>query len=213
MAGEDSFTIKVTGRGGHASAPHLVVDPLTASAEIVLALQTIVARSVDPLTPAVVSCTNLVTDGARNAIPTTVTITGDARNFDPEVSELIEARMRLLTTEIAAAYGATAEVKYTREFAPTINNPEATVAAVSAARAAGGSYDPAGAPIMGSEDFGLYANHVPANFTFIGSGPIGDRALDSGFSAPLHSHGYDFNDAILPIGVQYYVNLVRQHLA
>jgi len=84
MASEDNFTIAVTGRGGHASAPHLVIDPLVVAAEIILALQHVVARSVDPVRTAVISCTDIQTDGARNAIPSHVTITGDTRSFDPE---------------------------------------------------------------------------------------------------------------------------------
>lgn len=210
MAGEDNFTIRIVGRGGHASAPHLVVDPLVIAAEILLALQTVVSRSVDPLEPAVVSATNIVTDGARNAIPTTVTITGDTRNFSRDVSEQIEGRIRTLSAQIANAHGGTADVVYTREFGTTMNDPQATRAAVQAALAAAGegNADGSAAPIMGSEDFGLYAHHVPANFSFIGNGATGETG-----GTPLHSHDYNFNDEILPVGVRYYVALVRDQLA
>jgi hippurate hydrolase len=198
MAGEDDFTITVTGRGGHASAPHLVVDPLVIAAHIVVALQSIVSRSVDPAASAVVSCTDIETDGARNAIPTTVRITGDTRSFDPAVSLLIEERMRTLVHQTASAHGATAEVVYTREFLPSVNSPTATDAAIRAAREVG-ECDADGAPVMASEDFGLYADHAPANFTFLGTGLAGHPG-----GVPLHSHDYDFNDAVLPIGVAYY---------
>lgn len=206
MAGEDNFTITVTGRGGHASAPHLVVDPLVTGSQIVLGLQSIVSRSIDPLESAVVSCTDFTTDGARNAIPTTVRITGDTRNFHPEASGLIESRIREVAEHTARAHGARAEVVYTREFGTTVNHPEATAQAVSAACAAVGEdqRDGQAAPIMASEDFGIYAEHVPANFTLIGNGAD---------SVPLHSHDYDFNDAILPIGVRYYQHLVRLMLS
>lgn len=200
MAGEDNFAISVTGRGGHASAPHRVIDPIVVAAQIVVALQTIVARTVDPLDSAVVSCTDIVTDGARNAIPTTVRITGDTRSFKPAVSELLERRIREIAEHTALAHGATVEVTYTREFGTTVNHPDATAAAIRAAR----SIDPNAAPIMGSEDFGLYAEHVPANFTLIGNGATGQPG-----GTPLHSHDYDFNDAILPIGVRYYQSLVQ----
>ncbi len=198
MAGEDNFTITVTGRGGHASAPHLVVDPIVVAAHIVLALQSIVSRSVDPAASAVISCTDLVTDGARNAIPTTVRITGDTRSFDPAISRLIEERIRSLAEQTARAHHARAEVVYTREFLPSVNDPTATDAAIRAAAHVGQS-DAEGAPVMASEDFGLYADHVPANFTFIGNGLSGHPG-----GVPLHSHDYDFNDALLPAGIRYY---------
>ncbi|MET7639972.1 amidohydrolase [Streptomyces sp. NPDC005438] len=206
MAGEDNFAITVTGRGGHASAPHHVVDPLVVGAQIVLALQTIVARSVDPMESAVVSCTDLTTDGARNAIPTTVRITGDTRTFDPAVSGLLERRVREIAEHTARAHGASATVTYTREFATTVNHPEATAEAVRAARATVGEdrCDPEAPPITASEDFGVYARHVPANFTAIGNGLQGEPG-----GTPLHSHDYDFNDGILPTGVRYYQHLVQ----
>jgi metal-dependent amidase/aminoacylase/carboxypeptidase family protein len=91
MASEDNFVIRITGRGGHAAQPHMAIDPLVIGAEIVLALQTIVARSVDPRHPAVVSCTEFITDGIRNAIPTEVVIKGDTRSYSPEVQALLEA--------------------------------------------------------------------------------------------------------------------------
>lgn len=205
MAGEDNFSITITGRGGHASAPHLVIDPLVISAQIILGLQNIVSRSVDPLESAVISCTNVTTDGARNAIPTTVQITGDTRNFNAATSSLIESRIREVAENTARAHGATAEVTYTREFGTTVNDPGATADAVRAALATDSAEGCCAEtpPIMGSEDFGIYAQHIPANFSFIGNGTD---------SVPLHSHDYDFNDAILPIGVQYYQNLVQQYL-
>jgi len=208
MASEDNFTIRVTGRGGHASAPHLVVDPLVAGAEIVVALQQVVARSVDPVRTAVLSCTDLRTDGARNAIPSHVTITGDTRSFDADVSELLERRIREIAHGVATAHGATAEVTYTREFAPTVNDADCVeVAGQAAARALGADrVDTAAEPVMGSEDFGVLARHVPACLAFLGNGTgPGDT--------PLHSHDYIFNDDILAAGIAYYTEVVRDGAA
>lgn len=209
LASEDLFTISVHGRGGHASSPHLVVDPLVIAAEIVLALQTVVARNVDPLASAVVSCTEVRTDGARNAIPSNVTITGDTRSFDPAVQALLEQRMRALSTGIASAHGATAEVRYTHEFAPTVNDPECTSRAVRAAQRALGPerVDGSCAPVMASEDFGVYAQHVPACFALLGNG----TTPGSG-GTPLHSHDYRFNDDVLAAGVAFHVQVVRDSL-
>lgn len=206
MAGEDNFTIRITGRGGHASSPHLVVDPLVTAAHVIVALQTIVARVTDPLAAAVVSCTDIVTDGARNAIPSLVTITGDTRTFADDDSALLEERIRRIAELTARAHGAVADVAYTREFRPTRNDAAPTAAALRAATTIGAPTAVC-EPIMASEDFGLYADHVPANFTFIGNGATGQTG-----GVPLHSHDYDVNDAILPIGVAYYTRLVRDLL-
>ena len=209
MASEDNFEIRVHGRGGHAARPQHVVDPIVVAAEIVLALQTIVARNVDPSLSAVVSCTEIRTDGARNAIPGEVVITGDTRSFDASVQQLLERRMRELCTGIAAAHGATAEVTYTYEFEPTVNDPEATAAAVRAATQVLGAdrVDGDCLPIMGSEDFGAFGRAVPACFAFLGNGTEPGEG-----GTPLHSRDYRLNDDILEVGVDYYVALVRSLL-
>ena len=100
MAGEDNFTIHIKGKGGHASAPDVVKDPLVTASEIVLALQTIVARNATPTDTAVVSCTEFMTDGAHNAIPSNVVIKGDTRSLHPQVSRLIEERMEFICRHI-----------------------------------------------------------------------------------------------------------------
>ncbi|GAA3227704.1 amidohydrolase [Dactylosporangium siamense] len=209
MASEDNFTIRVAGRGGHASAPHLVIDPLVIGAEIVLALQQVVARNVDPIHTAVLSCTDLRTDGARNAIPSNVTITGDTRSFEASVQALLERRIREIATGLAAAHGATAEVTYTHEFAPTVNDEECVaIAGEAAIRALGEDRVRLAAdPIMGSEDFGVLAGHVPACLAFIGNGTTAGEG-----GTPLHSHDYTFNDGILSAGVAYYREVVRTSL-
>ncbi len=200
MASEDNFVIHIKGRGGHASSPHRVVDPLVIGAEIVLALQTIVARSVDPQTPAVVSCTEFITDGIRNAIPSNVIIKGDTRSYSPAVQALLEQRMRAICAGICASYGAECVVEYTHEFSPTVNPPTHLPVALAAATAVVGAerVNDSVAPLMGSEDFGLFLQHVPGNFVFIGNGD----------SLPLHNAGYVFDDAMLPIGAEYLANLV-----
>jgi len=209
MASEDNFTITVHGRGGHASRPQAVIDPLLVAAEIVVALQSIVARSVDPLDTAVVSCTEIHGDGARNAIPSTVVISGDTRSFAAEVEDLLGRRIREIAGGICAAHGATCEVAYTNSFRPTINDPGCADAAVAAAVAAvgAGRVDGGCAPVMASEDFAAYAERIPACFVFIGNGVGTGRG-----GTPLHSRDYDFNDDILDAGADFYVNLVHQQL-
>ena len=110
MAAEDVFEITVRGRGGHAARPHTVIDPILAASAVVLSLQQIVARRMDPVEPAVVSVTEFVTDGTRNVIPTTAWLRGDARSYQPATSAMIEAEMRRIAEATAAAHGAVAEV-------------------------------------------------------------------------------------------------------
>ncbi|HRQ00044.1 MAG TPA: amidohydrolase [Terrimesophilobacter sp.] len=210
MAAEDNFEITVTGRGGHASMPHLVVDPLLVGAEIVSALQTIVARSADPSHGVVVSCTEFTTDGARNAIPGVAVIKGDTRTFTDDDSQLVERRMRELSAGIGAAHGASVEVKYTREFRPTVNDPACVEAADVAATATVGADRVNGdcARLMASEDFGEFARIVPGCFVFLGTGTVPGEG-----GTPLHSNDYDFNDAVLGVGIDFYVNLVTAELA
>lgn len=209
MASEDNFVIRIGGRGGHASAPHLVIDPLVVAAEVILALQTIVSRTVDPLEHAVVSCTTIDSDGARNAIPTEVTIKGDTRTFSTAVSALLEQRMCELVAGICAAHGATGRVDYTHEFEPTVNDRDCVAMAVAAATEVLGAEAVVTdcAPIMASEDFAAFANAMPACFAFLGNGTESGRG-----GTPLHSRDYDVNDDILRAGVDYYVSLVRRSL-
>ncbi|HSI51608.1 MAG TPA: M20/M25/M40 family metallo-hydrolase, partial [Ideonella sp.] len=185
------------------------VDPLVVAAEIVLALQTVVSRSVDPSQPAVISCTELNTDGIRNAIPSHVVIKGDTRSYAPEVQALLERRMRELCAGICAAHGARCEVDYSHEFAPTVNWPECVPLAVAAARAVVGAerVDADIAPLMISEDFGAFLRVVPGAFVFIGNG-----ASDTPGGTPLHNARYDFNDALLPVGARWFAQLVRLRL-
>ncbi len=156
MASEDNFVIRIRGRGTHAARPHMGADPLVTGAEIVLALQTVVSRNVDPSQPAVVSCTEFITDGIRNAIPSHVVIKGDTRSYNPDVQTLLENRMRAICEGICRAHQAECEFEYTHEFAPTVNWPACVPVAVAAARRVVGASRVSAdiAPMMISEDFG-----------------------------------------------------------
>jgi hippurate hydrolase len=213
MASEDNFVIRITGRGGHAARPHMAIDPLLIGAEIVVALQSVVSRSLDPGQPAVLSCTEFTTDGIRNALPTHVTIKGDTRSYSPGVQALLERRMREICAGICAAHGATCEVDYTHEFAPTVNWAQCVPTAFAAAAAVVGAdrVDDQVQPMMISEDFGAFLRVVPGAFVFIGNGDeSSDR--DKLGSVPLHNAGYDFNDRVLPIGARYFAELARVRL-
>jgi hippurate hydrolase len=209
MASEDNFVIRIHGRGGHAARPQMAIDPLVIASQIILALQTIVARSVDPADSAVVSCTEIHSDGIRNAIPTHVEIKGDTRSYSPHVQALLEHRMREICQGIARAHGAHCEVEYSHEFVPTVNWPQCALVATAAAQAVVGADNVDGnvAPMMISEDFGAFLKVVPGAFVFIGNG-----ASDVKGGVPLHNARYDFNDEILPIGARYFAELIRKRL-
>ncbi len=208
MASEDNFTIKIKGKGGHASAPDVVKDPLVIAAEIVLALQTIVSRNVTPTDTAVVSCTEFETDGAHNAIPSNVVIKGDTRSFKPEVSALIEKRMKAICEHICSMNDAECEFIYTHEFSPTVNAAENTAYAAAAARKVVGDENVIENcdPLMSSEDFGRFIQHVPGCFVFLGNRKDGEEAL------PLHNAHFNYNDDLLLTGAEFFAELVKERL-
>ncbi|AIQ51464.1 M20 aminoacylase family protein [Paenibacillus sp. FSL R7-0331] len=210
MASEDNFVIRIKGQGAHAARPHMSKDPLVIASEIIIALQTIISRNLEPGVPAVISCTELHTDGIRNAIPSRVEIKGDTRSYTPEVQQLLEERMRTISTALCGMNGAECAFEYTREFAPTVNWAECTAVAVNAARHVAGAnrVDPDVRPMMISEDFGVFLREIPGSFMLIGNG---DEAEGRGH-IPLHSSAYDFNDSILETGAEYWAELIRIRL-
>lgn len=209
MASEDNFVIHIKGRGTHAARPHMGVDPIVIAAQIILALQTIVSRNLDPSLQAVISCTELITDGIRNVIPSNVIIKGDTRSYSKAVQTLLETRMREISEGICRTHGVECSFEYTHEFAPTVNSPEFLDVAVQAARNVAGnaSVDANVQPMMISEDFGAFLQAVPGNFIFIGNG----NSPESG-GIPLHNASYDFNDDILLTGARYFAEIARLEL-
>ncbi|HEM6629859.1 TPA: amidohydrolase [Citrobacter farmeri] len=210
MGSEDNFVIRIKGFGTHASRPHMGKDPLVIAAEIILCLQTIVSRNIDPSVPIVISCTELHTDGIRNAIPTHVEIKGDTRSYDPEAQKLIEERMRSVCEHICAMNDAECEFEYTHEFAPTVNWGDCVDIVLEAASNTVGkdNVDPNVPAMMASEDFGTFLQKIPGCFAFIGNGIEEDG---TGY-IPLHNSLYDFNDDILSVGAEYFSEIIRIRL-
>jgi len=209
MGAEDNFEIRVKAQGGHAAMPHNTKDALTIAASIVTELQTIVSRNVDPLKGAVVSCTEFITDGATNVIPSSVTIKGDTRSFLPDVSELIEERMQHIVKGICEAHDSEYEFEYKRVFLPTINSPDKAqfCAGVSEQVVGGNNVDSKCPPMMASEDFGAMLREKPGCYAF-----IGNQGADGEGSIMLHNASYDFNDDVIPYGVNYWKALVEAAL-
>lgn len=204
MASVDEIRIRVDGIGGHAAFPHETVDPITVTASLIQAVQTIVSRNVDPLKSAVVSITTINGGDAFNVIPPTMTLIGTVRTLDESVRDLVEKRLRKAVAGIADAFGATAELEYIRMYPVTVNHAanveKAARAAAEVAGAANVVIDKA--PTMGGEDFAFMLEAVPGAFIFAGNGP----------SAGLHHPQYDFNDELIPWGCSYWTTLVRQLL-
>lgn len=206
MSAEDNFEITLKGVGGHAARPHSGNETLVAACATVVNLQTIVSRRLSPADIAVVSVTELITDGTRNALPGLARILGDARSFRAEVSAKIEQQMRTIAKGTAEAYGCEVDVSYTREFVPLLNDPALVDQAFAAAGVVFGTENVAIAaePMTGSEDFARFLAHVPGCFVFIGNGRD---------SAPLHNPHYDFNDDALILGARFHAEITRQRLA
>lgn len=210
MASEDNFVIHIKGQGSHASSPHMGKDPIVIASEIVIALQTIISRNINPNVPAVISCTEFITDGIRNAIPSNVVIKGDTRSYLPEVQKLLEERMRTISEGICKINGAECQFEYTHEFSSTVNREECVDMAVRAAGNVVGEnmVDGNCLPWMASEDFGAFLQKIPGCFVFIGNGEDSDGVGN----VPLHNSSYDFNDKILRIGAEYFAELIKVRL-
>jgi amidohydrolase len=207
LAASDRWDIHVKGHGTHAAHPHLGTDPFVIGAQIVLALQTIGSRNIDPLDSAVVSVGFVKGGSAYNVIPDDLHIGGTSRSFRPEVRDLIERRVGEIARGVAALHGASAEVQYRRNYPPTINHPaETEFAAEVAAEICGRDQVIRDvAPSMGAEDFSFMLNACPGAMLWLGNGPGEDGCF-------LHNVRYDFNDAALPIGVSFLARLAERSL-
>ncbi|MEM7215230.1 MAG: amidohydrolase [Pseudomonadota bacterium] len=203
---ESLFEIEITGQGGHASMPQAGRDAITIGAEIVQALQTIVSRKLAPGAGAVVSVTEFLTDGQRNVLPGNATLKGDVRARNPEDRILIDSLMRKLCEGIASAHDVAVKVSFNTEFIETINAPLPTEAVIQVAQGAGLETLPDRQPMSFSEDFAHFCAAVPGCFLLMGNGESGPNGQ------PLHSDDYDFNDELLPIGVNFWTELVRNRL-
>ncbi|WP_234855067.1 M20 aminoacylase family protein [Paracoccus everestensis] len=203
MAAADQFDIIVTGKGGHAAKPHECIDTTLTAAQIIVALQSVVARNIDPLKNAVISVCVVSTDStAHNVIPQVVKLKGTARSLDPGVRDQLEEGITRVATNIAAAMGATAQVDYQRGYPVTMNDDQATVWAADVAREIAGDVNMDMQPMMGGEDFSYMLNEKPGAYIFVGNG---DTAM-------VHHPAYNFNDDAIPAGSSWYAGMVEQRM-
>ena len=205
---ENLFEINIEGKGGHAALPHMSKDTITIGSQIIVALQTIVSRKLDPVKAGVVSVTEFITDGKKNILPGNGLIKGDARAFSQETNKMIEENMRQLVGGICDAYGFSYEVKYETSCPMTFNQSKQADSATKAAVNLLGEENTDGDidPRPFSEDFSIMSQAKPGCFVLIGNGTTGCNGK------PLHSPDYDFNDKLLVIGSSYWSELVEQQL-
>ncbi len=193
----------VTGKGGHAAKPHDCIDTTVVASHIVLALQTIASRGVDPQKQVVVSVCSFRTESdAYNVIPQTVHLKATVRTMDPKVQDYVEARVEAICEGTAATFGATATVDYRRGYPVTVNAEDNTVYAADVAEAVSGKVDRDTPPLMGAEDFSFMLNARPGAYIFLGNG---DTAM-------VHHPAYNFDDNAIPFGASWYAGMAEARM-
>jgi hippurate hydrolase len=208
MAAADRFDIVLRSRGGHAAQPHGTPDVLLAASQLVVQLNTIVARRIDPADSAVLSVTRMQGGHSHNVLPAEATVTGTVRSFDVTVQDRIEASLRDAAAGIAVVHGIVAEVSYKRYYPATINTGPEALLALEAAEAAGLQSSIAVRPAFTSEDFAFMLRERPGAYLWLGQG-----RGEPGADRPLHHPCYDFNDDALPFGVRWFCAVAERALA
>ncbi len=207
MAAVANLEAEITGKGAHGAMPHQGNDPVVIAAHIVTALQSIVARNVEPVEAGVITIGHIQGGHTWNVIPESVLLRGTARWFRPEVGDLLEHKFKEIVTGVAAAFGAQAVARFERAYPATVNDPESTQLTLPAARAVAGEgkVQELPKPTMGGEDFSFMLNAKAGSYIMLGAGRTGN-------DPQVHHPKYDFNDAILPVGASYWATLVEQLL-
>jgi len=204
MASCDEFRIVIKGEGGHAAMPHLTVDPITIGSQLVSTLQTVVSRTGDPLHPVVLSITKFTAGSAYNVIPNTAELCGTVRAFREDDRGRVQAQLERMSQSVCMASNATATVEYFRGYPPTVNSKVHAAHAQKAAELAFGlenvitDCDPS----LAAEDFSYMLDQVGGAYAWVGAASPGK----------LHEVNFDFDDAIIPVTVQYFANLVKLRL-
>lgn len=207
MASADTVNIRIIGNGGHGAVPHKAVDPVVVCASIVMALQSIVSRNVNPQEMAIITVGSLHAGSASNVIPSSADMSLSVRALTPEVRHLLEVRITELVQGQAASFGAQAHIDYQHCHPVLINDPEHTAFAHEVARDWLGEEHLIDdlRPFTASEDFAFVLEKCPGSYLVIGNGEGEGGCL-------LHNPGYDFNDGCLPVGASYWVKLVERFL-
>ena len=203
LAAADEFDITITGQGGHAAAPHEAIDTNLAAAHVVVALQSIAARNVDPIKNAVVSvCTMRSDTDSYNVLPQTVRLRGTVRTLDAGIRDLVQDRLQSVVSHTCAAYQCTADITYARGYPITVNAETNTTYAADVAENIAPSVDRDTPPIMAGEDFSYMLNQRPGAYIMLGNGD----------GPTVHHPMYNFNDDAIPAGCSWYAEMIETRL-
>ena len=218
MASSNEFKIVIRGKGSHAALPHNGIDPVPIACQLVQAFQTIITRNKKPVDAGVISVTMIHAGEATNVVPDSCELQGTVRTFTVPVLDLIEQRMRDIAEHTCAAFGATCEFTFERNYPPTINSEaEAAFAKQVMQDIVGASNVLVQEPTMGAEDFAYMLQAKPGAYCFIGNGDGAHRAGYEGADhhegpCTLHNPRYDFNDDLIPLGGTYWVEVATRWL-
>jgi hippurate hydrolase len=210
MASSDKFSILIHGKGGHAAMPHRTIDPVVIGAQIVTVLQSLISRTVDPIDTAVISITNFMAGtGAHNVIPDTAKLTGTLRSFSNQTREHLKTKIETLSRNIAESFGASISFDFTYVIDATINDERAAsfCADIAASIAGENNINRNVDPCMGGEDFGAMLERVRGAYIWMGQGE--PNTPDSPHNQGLHTPRYDFNDAVIAQGIEYWARIVE----
>lgn len=215
MASSNEFRILIRGKGAHAALPHNGIDPIPVACQMVQAFQTIITRNKKPVDAGVISVTMIHAGEATNVVPDRCEIQGTVRTFTVEVLDLIERRMAELAEHTCAAFGATCDFTFKRNYPPTVNHPAETAFLREVlADIVGADQVVAQEPTMGAEDFAYMLQERPGCYAFIGNGDGDHREMGHGGGpCMLHNPSYDFNDDLIPLGATVWVQLVEKWLS
>ncbi|MBQ0958110.1 amidohydrolase [Ideonella sp. 4Y11] len=219
MASSNEFKITIRGKGSHAALPHNGIDPVPVACQMVQAFQTIVTRNKKPTDAAVISVTMIHTGEATNVVPDQCVIEGTVRTFTIPVLDMIEQRMGEIARHTAAAFGATVDFEFVRNYPPTINHDaEADFVRSVMQEVVGAERTHEFDPTMGAEDFSYFLLERPGAYFVIGNGEGDHRGAYSDAThglgpCTLHNPHYDFNDALIPTGAALWVRLAERWLA
>ena len=215
MASSNEFRIVIRGKGSHAALPHNGIDPVPIACQMVQGFQTIITRNRRPVDPGVISVTMIHAGEATNVVPDACELQGTVRTFTFELLDLIEQRMKAVAEHTCAAFGATCEFEFTRNYPPTINHVKETEFARRVLGTVVGADNVVEfEPTMGAEDFSFFLQAKPGCYFMIGNGDGTHREGGHGLGpCMLHNPSYDFNDELIPLGATAWVRLAEEWLA
>ena len=215
MASSNEFRIVIRGKGSHAALPHNGIDPVPIACQMVQGFQTIITRNRRPVDPGVISVTMIHAGEATNVVPDSCELQGTVRTFTFELLDLIEQRMKAVAEHTCAAFGATCEFEFTRNYPPTINHVKETEFARRVLGTVVGAQNVVEfEPTMGAEDFSFFLQAKPGCYFMIGNGDGAHREGGHGLGpCMLHNPSYDFNDELIPLGATAWVRMAEEWLA